>query len=347
MPVIFTLTGYTGTGEWIMDYSLMNDVADTAGFLAVYPEPIQPGWNSGIIDRPTPSVNDVGFLTELIDTLHVRYDIDISRVYCCGFSNGAHMTQRLAYWAGHRFAAVGSICGTMTDSTAVQPPAVTRFMPILILNGTADPALPYPGGTPGKFAIEDMLNFWVQNNNCALNADTSSLPDLDPIDGCTVDKICYTNCSDEVQVLFYKVIYGGHAWPGGDEDVWGGNGNMNMDISSSAEMWNFFKNYTIPDSILGIKNNYNNKPEKFSLVQNYPNPFNPSTTIQFQIPKSQFTTLKVYNILGKEVYTIVSRKLNPGNYTYTFDGKSLASGIYYYHLTAGEYKEVKKMILSK
>ena len=83
----------------------------------------------------------------------------------------------------------------------------------------------------------------------------------------------------------------------------------------------------------------------FSLSQNYPNPFNPSTTIEFTLPKSEFTTLKVYNILGKEVSTIVSRKLNQGNHTYTFGGKNLASGIYYYQLTAGDYRDVKKMIL--
>jgi len=86
-------------------------------------------------------------------------------------------------------------------------------------------------------------------------------------------------------------------------------------------------------------------PENFSLNQNYPNPFNPSTTIEFTLPKSEFVKLKIYNILGKEVSTLVSNKLNQGNHTYTFDGKNLASGIYYYHLVAGEYSEVKKMIL--
>ncbi len=86
-------------------------------------------------------------------------------------------------------------------------------------------------------------------------------------------------------------------------------------------------------------------PKNYVLSQNYPNPFNPSTTIEFTLPKSEFVELKVYNILGKEISTLVSNKLNQGNHTYTFDGKNLASGIYYYQLTAGEYREVKKMIL--
>jgi photosystem II stability/assembly factor-like uncharacterized protein len=88
-------------------------------------------------------------------------------------------------------------------------------------------------------------------------------------------------------------------------------------------------------------------PNKIALKQNYPNPFNPSTNIEFQIPNSQFTTLKVYDLLGREVTTLVSSKLNPGNHTFKFDGRNLASGIYYYQLAAGKYREVKKMILLK
>ena len=86
---------------------------------------------------------------------------------------------------------------------------------------------------------------------------------------------------------------------------------------------------------------------EYKLSQNYPNPFNPSTIIEFQIPSSEFTTLKVYDILGKEVSTLVSRKLNSGNHTYTFDGRNLASGIYYFSIQAGEFQDVKKMILIK
>jgi D-alanyl-D-alanine carboxypeptidase len=86
-------------------------------------------------------------------------------------------------------------------------------------------------------------------------------------------------------------------------------------------------------------------PFEYSLDQNYPNPFNPSTTIEFTLPKSEYVELKVYNILGKEVATLVAKKLNQGNHIYQFDGKNLASGVYYYQLVAGDYREVKKMIL--
>ena len=222
MPVVFSLPGYNETAQWLIDYIGMENVADTAGFIVVYPEPIQPGFNSGIIHISTPNVDDVGFITELIDTVYANYGIDRSRVYCCGFSNGGHMTQRLAYWAGFRFAAVGSICGSMTDKTAAKS-FFNRSMPILICNGTADSWVLWNGGRPGMYAVEPMLGFWIQNNNCALSADTISLPDLDPNDGCTVEKISYTNCSDSVQILFYKIINGGHHWPGALHNWGGGN----------------------------------------------------------------------------------------------------------------------------
>ena len=85
----------------------------------------------------------------------------------------------------------------------------------------------------------------------------------------------------------------------------------------------------------------------FTLHQNYPNPFNPSTTIDFTLPKTEYVTLKVYNILGKEVTTLVSKKLNQGNHTYKLEGKNLVSGVYYYVIKAGEFQDVKKMILIK
>jgi hypothetical protein len=86
-------------------------------------------------------------------------------------------------------------------------------------------------------------------------------------------------------------------------------------------------------------------PLTYSLNHNYPNPFNPTTNIKFTLPKSEFVTLKVYNILGSEITTLVNVKLQQGNHTYKFDGKNLTSGVYYYRITAGEFQDVKKMIL--
>ena len=91
----------------------------------------------------------------------------------------------------------------------------------------------------------------------------------------------------------------------------------------------------------------NESPVDFSLSQNYPNPFNPSSTIQFQIPNSSFVNLKVYDVLGNEVATILNEAKLAGSHTVEFDASQLSSGIYYYQLKTGDFVQTKKMTLIK
>jgi hypothetical protein len=88
-------------------------------------------------------------------------------------------------------------------------------------------------------------------------------------------------------------------------------------------------------------------PEQFKLEQNYPNPFNPATTIKYSIPEESFVTLKIYDILGNELESLVNEKSAPGNYDVTFNASKYGSGIYIYSLRAGNYSETRKMILLK
>jgi len=97
-----------------------------------------------------------------------------------------------------------------------------------------------------------------------------------------------------------------------------------------------------------IKKDLDNLPKIFSLKQNYPNPFNPSTTIEFSIPKVEYVNLIVYNLLGQEVTTLVSEKLTPGEYKYTWDASHLASGVYIYKIqTDNGFTKTKKLLLIK
>lgn len=89
------------------------------------------------------------------------------------------------------------------------------------------------------------------------------------------------------------------------------------------------------------------KPSNYSLSQNFPNPFNPVTTIRYQIPEAGLVTLKVYDMLGNEVASLVSKDQTPGEYTATFDGKDLSSGVYFYKLTQGNFTQTKKLVLMK
>ncbi|MCU7494867.1 MAG: T9SS type A sorting domain-containing protein [Ignavibacteria bacterium] len=88
-------------------------------------------------------------------------------------------------------------------------------------------------------------------------------------------------------------------------------------------------------------------PTKYSLSQNFPNPFNPVTKIRYQIPVSGFVTLKVYDMLGNEVSSLVNEEKSAGEYTVSFDGSRLASGVYFYKLTQGSFTDTKKLILMK
>ena len=96
-----------------------------------------------------------------------------------------------------------------------------------------------------------------------------------------------------------------------------------------------------------IKSNPNNIPKSYQLYANYPNPFNPSTMINYQLPMTSHVTLKVYDILGREVETLVDQKQNPGKYGITFDAGRFSSGVYFYRIVAGNYTATKKMALLK
>ncbi len=88
-------------------------------------------------------------------------------------------------------------------------------------------------------------------------------------------------------------------------------------------------------------------PNTYRLSQNYPNPFNPSTTISFGLPKAGLTKLVIYDVLGKEVKTLVDEQRNAGTYEVNFDASSMASGVYFYSLTSGDFTETMKMLLVK
>ncbi len=95
----------------------------------------------------------------------------------------------------------------------------------------------------------------------------------------------------------------------------------------------------------GVEERGNNQPFVFSLNQNYPNPFNPSTIISYQVPSDGMVSLKVYDMLGREVSTLVNGVKAAGNYTATFNAANLPSGVYFYTLQAGNYTVTKKAIL--
>jgi len=103
----------------------------------------------------------------------------------------------------------------------------------------------------------------------------------------------------------------------------------------------------ISEMITGVTGNHDNLPANYSLQQNYPNPFNPSTTIKYSVPKTSLVTIKVYNVLGKEIATLVNEEKSAGNYSVQFTGSKLSSGVYFYRMQADSFVQTKKLLLLK
>jgi len=99
--------------------------------------------------------------------------------------------------------------------------------------------------------------------------------------------------------------------------------------------------------ILGVENQPSAIPTKYELSQNYPNPFNPSTKITYALPKNGFATMKIFDVLGREVVTLVNEVKQAGYYTLDFDASRLSSGVYFYKLESGTFTDVKRMVLVK
>jgi hypothetical protein len=117
----------------------------------------------------------------------------------------------------------------------------------------------------------------------------------------------------------------------------------NLYAGTSSGVWR----RPLTEMITGVENKQIILPTSFSLQQNYPNPFNPTTTINYSIPKSGFVTIKVYDILGREVEALVNENRSVGNYSIQFNASKLVSGVYFYRMQAGDFIQTKKLILLK
>lgn len=127
-----------------------------------------------------------------------------------------------------------------------------------------------------------------------------------------------------------------------------GNSVNGNGIADSLDNWNFSEDFIVNVvSSIGIKPINNTLPVNFKLHQNYPNPFNPNTKIKFDLSKAGLTELKIYNSMGEEVLTLLNERLEPGIYEINLNAAGLSSGVYFARLTAGDFSDVKKMVLIK
>lgn len=239
MPLVLNLHGYGSDAVQQMNYSAMNSVADTAGFIVVYPNAMENRWNSGISDSPrwpVPGVDDVSFIEALIDTMHVNYEIDLHRVFSCGMSNGGFMSFKLACELSQRISAAASVTGVISEGTALDCDPQRRI-PILHIHGTHDRTVPYDG-TFGWYGVKETANHWAGLFGC-VPSDITNMEDMDQTDGSTVSRITYSDSAGRDMVTLYVVSGGGHTWPGSAYDL---PGITNRDINASEVIWDFFSN---------------------------------------------------------------------------------------------------------
>jgi len=130
----------------------------------------------------------------------------------------------------------------------------------------------------------------------------------------------------------------------GQQTLFANGNSVNFNGANSGDSWNFASNKII-NIVEPTDVNYESLMSSYKLSQNYPNPFNPSTVISWQLPVGSQQTLKIFDVLGNEVATLVNEWREAGNHSVNFDASGLASGIYYYKLTASGFSSTKKMIL--
>ena len=245
-PLLISFHGGGGTSSDFINTNDMRPIADTAGFIAIYPQAaIDPddGSFSWLHKAPT-THNDIFFIEAIIDTLSTQYMIDNNRVYACGYSEGGIFSYELGCRLNNRIAAFSSVSGSMLvdafrDSyydlgfcSPVHPTA------ILLIPGTNDmsPHSTYSGFQPYYMSADEITTYWSNYNNTDINPIISQLPNINTSDGSTVERRVWENGDNCVRVEELKVIGGDHDWPG----AWG-----NMDISASVEVWNFVSKFDI------------------------------------------------------------------------------------------------------
>ncbi|MBE2268903.1 MAG: hypothetical protein IAE80_11775 [Anaerolinea sp.] len=241
VPLVLSLHGFASSPRQQMGFSAWNEVADAENIIVAYPAGtgLLLRWNSGLFaEAANGSVDDVSFLTGLIDHLAETYCIDTTRVYINGLSNGGGMSYRYACEMADRVAAFGGVAGAYSAIPGGCDPS--QPVPVILFHGTDDPIVPYAGGDEmGGFpALTDFAADWAERDECAAEPETiSGLPE-------SVEAVRYTGCADNVLVEFYTLLGGGHTWSGSGVAIPRIiAGETNRDIEASEIMWAFFEQY--------------------------------------------------------------------------------------------------------
>jgi len=236
-PLIISMHGAGGWPVQQRDVSEWDRLADRAGFIVVYPSAVvEAGPRIWHVERGPGLQRDVKFISDLIDSLEARYNIDRSMIFANGLSNGGGMSFVLSCTMSDRIAAVGLVASAQTLPWSWCTDR--RPVPMMMFHGTADPDIPYDGGTswmaPDTFPnILSWAKAWARRNQCG------AMP-MDAAVAVDVTRLTYANCVNDASVVLYTVKGGGHTWPGGGPLPEWWLGRTSRGIDATQLMWDFF-----------------------------------------------------------------------------------------------------------
>lgn len=267
VPLVMMLPGGGGTSDQASRMG-MTSVSDENGFVVVYPNAINKHWNDGRQSQryaeQDQDVDDVAFLSVVVEKVCREHYVDRRRIFVTGLSNGGFMSQRMVIEKSDLFAAAGIVIATMGE------PLSKRFKPkypvsILFMNGTKDPLVPYDGGEvivelfpgfsklrrkpqPGRgkcISTDDAVDLWVRRNGLAAKkVSVTMIPDRDTMDGSRIELKKWADGQDGTAVALYRVIGGGHVIPGGTQYLPERIvGKANRDIDGLTTIWKFFEEH--------------------------------------------------------------------------------------------------------
>ncbi len=248
VPLIIAVHGGGGQAWSMEKLTKFSVLSEKEGFIVVYPEGFEKQWNDGRevlqISAQRKNINDVGFISKVIDKVAEKYSIDKKKVYAAGISNGGFMCQRLACELSDKLAAVVSVSAAMPEKIKDKCRPANRIS-VMFINGTEDPLVPYDGGSVkvGKkergeiTSTEESVALWVNRNGCQKVKSDVIKTDLE------VDCDYYRD-KQGTEVVLYTVKGGGHTWPGGPQYLPQGLvGKVCKGMDATGEIWKFFQRH--------------------------------------------------------------------------------------------------------
>ena len=353
VPLLFNLHGLGSNNIEQEAYGDFRPIADTANFLIVHPNGAPNaqlggirGWNTSSAISST--VDDVAFISALLDDIRARYSVDLNRVYSTGMSNGGFMSYELACKLSARIAAIASVAGSMTPDRLQTPAACIpqHPTPILEIHGTDDNTVNYDGGLAfGVFptaAIPAVLDYWVKFNACTPTPSVITLPNTSTTDYSTVERSVWSGGRNGSVVVHYKIIGGGHTWPGASLALGfppqSATKPTNQDISASVEIWRFLRRYRLNKLVLATTP-ARSMATSFTIA---PNPAGPDGNVLIYASQPlQPAQVTLLDALGRRLPTHGSATTSGAM---QLDVSALTNGVYVLQIELNGQRSQQKLI---